>query len=58
MEVEGKTVTVTSKELQEMDEKARQEELAAYAADPSIPMPVLIDLKASGIKLKWPYGVK
>lgn len=59
MEVEeGKTVTVTSKELQEMDEEVRQRELEAYAADPSIPMPVLIDLRASGVKLKWPYRVK
>lgn len=58
MEVEGKTVTVASKELQEMDEEARQRELAAYAADPSIPMPVLIDLRSSGVKLKWPYRDK
>lgn len=59
MEVEGgKTVTVTSKELQEMDEKARQEELAAYAADPSIPVPVFFSLRTPGVKLKWPYRVK
>lgn len=59
MEVDqGKTVTVTSKELQAMDEEARQRELAAYAADPSIQMPVLIDLRASGVKLKWPYRDK
>lgn len=48
---EGKTVTVTSKELQEIDKEARQRELAAYESDPSFQMPTIFSPNA---KVNWP----
>jgi hypothetical protein len=54
----AKRAVVKSSDLQRMDELARKKELAAYAADPSLKMPVLLNLRAPGIRLKWPGRVR
>lgn len=52
--LKAKRVVVKSSDLQRSDEAARKRELAAYAADSSLRMPVLLNLRAPGVRLKWP----
>jgi hypothetical protein len=50
----AKRVVVKAAELRKLDAAARKRELAAFAANPSMKMPVLINLKAKGVRIKWP----
>jgi hypothetical protein len=50
----AKRVVVKASELRKLDEAARERELAAFSADRSIAMPVLLDLKRPGVRIKWP----
>jgi hypothetical protein len=50
----AKRIVVKAAELRKLDAAARKRELAAFAADPSIKMPVLIDARAPGVRVRWP----
>ncbi|MBK6728094.1 MAG: hypothetical protein IPG63_12675 [Xanthomonadales bacterium] len=54
----AKRVVVKSSDLQRSDDVAREKELAAYAADRSLKMPVLLSLRAPGVRLKWPGRIR